>query len=218
MSAKSAGAALLVCVAVAALAAATGGPEPMARVPTLLERLQSADRAEREAALLEIRAFCRQLQDAASEDEPATALPAYEALVSGLIQIVAEQRDNYVFRDRKLLAVMLLGDMRAASAVDVLLDNLTFHPPGLVSTELDRLAAYPCAGALVRIGEPSMDGILRRLDRKYSDVEITLLSQIVARVLQPKPGLARFGTELQDARQRVTNLESITAQLRRWVR
>ena len=210
------GAAAFLLCAVCLAATATGKEEPAYEAPVaeLLQRLQSAEEAERRAAMASIQALYGELQNELPEGGKVAALPVYQELAAGLVRIVGKEREQYDSDDEKLLAVLLLGEMRAAEAVDVLLDNLTFRPPRLIE-EAGLGALYPCVEALIRIGQPSVEGILRRASRQYGDREIMLLSHIVRRVMGREDGLGRFEGELELALKRVDNLRDIVANLER---
>ncbi len=206
----------LLALGVALVAAGQPPRADEAQVTELLAGLRSPDIASRRAGKEAVSTFYVGLQEDLGADGRASDLPAYQSLVGGLIEMVAEERQeqDYEMWDRKLLAVELLGEMRAAEAVDVLLDNLWFRASGLV-TERALETIYPCVGALIRIGEPSVEGILRRADRQYEEKDIGLLAIVVRYAMAREAGLGRCEAELQRAERRVDNLRDIVANLER---
>ncbi|NCO40083.1 MAG: hypothetical protein GW892_15385 [Armatimonadetes bacterium] len=64
------------------------------------------------------------------------------------------------FSSTRELAVMLLGDIRATEATPVLIKHIAFRPQR-VRFDPSPLGEYPCAEALVKIGEPAVQELLR---------------------------------------------------------
>jgi len=184
-------------------------PEPPASQPeteTALKRLQSANADERKRGKAEILKIHGRLREGLTKGRKIGDVAEYRGLVDGLIAIVAKKRKKYEEYDEKLLAVQLLGEMRAVEAVDVLLDNIRFCPPQDIP-ERGLETGYPCVFALIRIGKPCTPGILKRLGRKPDDkIVLVLYAVIIRRVEGSKPGGALLKRELEKARTAQRNI------------
>jgi hypothetical protein len=172
-------------------------------------QLQSPDEETRKAAKAEVLDIYKELGGSLKQGEQVSDLPEYQEIVNGLIPIVAKQRERYLPSfDEKLLAVQLLGEMRAAEAVEVLLDNIWFCPsPGVDEKVIE--AGFPCVGALIKIGKPSVAGIMARLDRQYQyrDMGILVMYHVVVRKVQGREASrALLQAELEKARTRQANV------------
>jgi hypothetical protein len=211
---------VLVCIAVAAPQEEQPGEE---QISAGLERLQSEDLRVRRAAKAEIRDIYQSLGGELEEPEQVRQLPEYQALVAGLIAIVAKERDRYDDFDEKLLAVQLLGQMRAPEAVEALLDNM-LEPIPMDILEWTLESMNPCVDGLIRIGEPSVQGILRRLDRafprkggildwmrpEHREKWVPDLYSVIIRNVRGKDGAATLlDEELKKARTRQANLQEM---------
>lgn len=140
----------------------------------------------------------------------------YEGLVDGLIAIVAEEREGYEPQaDRKLLAVQLLGHLRAARAVQVLADNITFTPLSVID-EASLTAIFPSVGALIEIGDPAVVEMLSRLrDPQLADERVITLYVSVVVMVEREEVAAMLLREVADnlpgdslARTRIEHLVS----------
>lgn len=120
------------------------------------------------------------------------------------------QFDNQDDRDARD-AVLLLGELRSTRSVPFLIDHLTSlfifveHTPSLNE-------AYPCAGALVMIGSPSLDPLLVRV-AQTDNFETTGLAACVFVDVLGNRAAAEFVQERLDkltspvARRRLGRLE-----------
>lgn len=107
--------------------------------------------------------------DAARSQAVAQARTERSARVEELISIVQHGNDDAPVGGSEHSAILLLGEYRATEAVPILAEHLLFLPkPGrLVATEmLETSTYYPCAAALVKIGQPS--GVVRLMLRKIA--------------------------------------------------
>ncbi len=145
----------LAAIAGVAITVAGGRVASVTDSGTALERLHSEQRELRVVAKREI-------------------LEGHTKLIESLVKIVEEERANYEEEDKKKLAVEILGELRAAQAVPVLLDNLTFGPPGRV-TELGLQNMLPCLATLIQIGRPAVEGVLGRLDQELPNKPIPVV-------------------------------------------
>jgi hypothetical protein len=100
-------------------------------------------------------------------------------LIEGLIKIV-NQKENRIKREASVrAAIIVLGEMRAVEAVELLVDNIGFPyvmepwseprpgPPagmGTIGLGLSRIQkTYPAVGALVKIGEPCLNAVINKI-------------------------------------------------------
>jgi len=141
----------------------------------------------------------------------------YDRLVDGLIAIVAEEQQVYAQEgDSKLLAVQLLGHLRAARAVTVLADNITFGP-----REIDESSPYvtnPCVGALISIGKPAVEEMLVRLRApELSDERVISLYCLVVLFVEGPRGadlLAEAAGELEEGSPKRAQIEDVVERIR----
>jgi len=91
----------------------------------------------------------------------------------------------------QVLAIGLLGDYRAEEAVAFLIANIELFV-AQTSDELVPGANYPCAAALVKIGLPSVKGILNRLDSVATEKELKLFATVIRLVDGDEVGLLRI--------------------------
>jgi hypothetical protein len=122
--------------------------------------------------------------------------------------IVAEERQRHEFHDRKGIAVQLLGELRAVAAVDLLLDNIDLKLPGYL-LDANPIKIYPCTAALIAIGQPSVNALIRRLDRPESDLVRGLWSIVVEGAAGQGEGRLQLEAELLRAQARQENLEAM---------
>jgi hypothetical protein len=82
----------------------------------------------------------------------------------------------------------LLGELRAEEATGFLVEHIAIVPPGEVFDPGPE-GTYPAAGALIRIGYPSVRTILREgFRRPRSEQEQKLMAYVIERVLGGKIG------------------------------
>lgn len=120
-------------------------------------------------------------------------------VVRSLIEIARTKKPSYTFYDPRELAIRLLGKLRAAEAVDVLIADIRFSPPMIVDA-ISFLQQYPCAEALVQIGDPAREALLRRVNQMpdQQDLKIyVLVLQLVERNWES--GAFRIAIELRQA-------------------
>lgn len=99
----------------------------------------------------------------------------HKATMRALLQVFRSTRSP----DKKLQAVRLLGEMRAREAAIPLIDEITLHDPHAWSVQ-NRLAPYPCVGALIEIGEPAVTHILGyRVGSPVEDQQLKLYAAVV---------------------------------------
>jgi hypothetical protein len=94
------------------------------------------------------------------------------------------------------------------AAVDLLLDNIHLKLPGYIF-EANPRKIYPCTAALIAIGQPSVNRLLRRLDRPQSERSRYLYRVVVEGVAGPGGGRLQLEAELLRAQARQANLEEM---------
>lgn len=97
-----------------------------------------------------------------------------DASVAKLVNIL---RDDKQPRGNRLGAAKVLGDLKAAEALDALLENLTVSPEVLDETSL--ATYFPCYQALISIGIPASRKIVVVLRGEENDRRKKLLCTIL---------------------------------------
>lgn len=110
------------------------------------------------------------------EEAAEIILKNHKEMIKQLIDFAAEKVEplfisrtlkavEYPWHDSKHLSILLLGDLRAAEAVPILLDNLEYE--NIKSIDPYRLIGpdewYPAVEALYKIGIPSVDPVIKKL-------------------------------------------------------
>ena len=128
------------------------------------------------------------------EDGASNIKEQYSKLIDGLIEIASKQIEipktvqdmEYIQHETKYHSIILLGDLRAAKAVPVLLDNIEYVNPNItvVSGLLEIEHIFISAGALIKIGIPVVEPVLDRLsmvnnDRRKVSVYCEILNKIL---------------------------------------
>jgi len=110
---------------------------------------------------------------------------------------------EYPWHDSKHLAILLLGDLRAAEGVSVLLDNLGYKNPKTlyVDEPLDKGGWYPAAEALSKIGMPAVGSIIDKLGvsaQKSKSSE--LCCWVLKKILGVKLARLRLQIDIEETR------------------
>jgi len=141
----------------------------------------------------------------------------YDRLVDGLMAIVAEEQPIYAQEgDSKLLAVQLLGHLRAARAVTVLADNITYARRDVDESAPD--VVYPCVGALFSIGKPAVEEMAVRLRApELTDERAVSLYCLVVLFVEGPQGadlLAEAASELEEGSPKRAQIENVVEGIR----
>lgn len=107
------------------------------------------------------------------------------------------------YHDRKHLAILLLGELRAAEAVPVLMRNIDYVNPRAADGgyALGIPGGYPAVEALIRIGMPSVDAVVKQLRTYKEACEGRRLCCVVLRdILGYNLALARLQMALDQER------------------
>lgn len=126
-----------------------------------------------------------------------------------------DPRSPYPWHDSKHLAILLLGEFRAAEAVSVLLENLEYKNPRTlyVSEPLEPGGWYPSAEALSKIGMPAVEPTIKKLGgyaQKNKGSE--LCCWVLKKMLGVKLARARLQIAIEETRD-PTVKKSLTAVL-----
>ncbi len=105
--------------------------------PAGYEALTSADEGLRQAAVAEVRGRRTEL-------------------ISKLVAFIDDEKLREARPEAVADAMGLCGAFRAAEAVDVLAESITFRRPGVAPGRPPALEDYPAAAALAEIGHPSV--------------------------------------------------------------
>jgi hypothetical protein len=157
------------------------------------EGLQGLEAEERE---VREETFKRLLKEREERVQKLIALAAKET--QGVQGVMIEERGyaevHYRWHDAKHLAMILLGDLRAAEAVPVLIENLEYRVPRFEGGSFGRFAAvrgsamHPATEALVKIGMPAVEPVVEKLAGLSEDcvarrLGVLVLDEILGRRL-----------------------------------
>ncbi len=110
------------------------------------------------------------------------------AAVLGLQWIIRERRRDPEAHRYLSPAMRLLGELRAKEAVGTLIENLEFTAPspvGVSGPTLDPLYSKPQLRALIEIGMPAVDPLLKRVQTDPKPIIIERAAIVVREVLGP---------------------------------
>jgi hypothetical protein len=183
--------------AVGLVVAVLGSASPAGDGGGLYERLTGADREARIRAAHEI--------ERTWQEESTGIIKAATACLG------AETRG-----DRCAEAIGVLGDLRAAEAAPLLIANLLYWPAAERGEEASGAAtplmeAYPCAGALAKIGMPALPGLVREAgaheSRQYQQVAARVLREVLGTLAEQYVRENAPGAESEHFRRFVEILE-----------
>ncbi len=145
----SQGAVLVSSVALGPEAARPAAPTPLESLPAAARQLLSAETESRTAA-----------RDAITGRLRTGALPPAErtALIAELLAAARVEESPYPLLATPLLAIELLGDLRAEEAIPVLMERLLDDFPRLLVTGEQRVT--PAGQALAKIGKPALEPMI----------------------------------------------------------
>lgn len=121
-----------------------------------------------------------------------------QAQISVVIEIAKTSEATGAMGGRKRGAIELLGYLRAAEAVDFLIDSIEFETKRRYITGNDPAERYPSVGALIAIGYPAVDAILRRGIPKGDRKSIELYALVLGGVLGKRAAHAVVASELSE--------------------
>jgi len=133
-------------------------------------------------------------------------LKEHQRLIQHLIELSDKPDPSefspYNWHDSKHLAILLLGDLRAAEAVDVLLEHLEYkNPRELIGSYTDLGGHYPAAEALSKIGmlavEPTINKLAGYAQKNKSS---ELCCWVLKKILGVKLARARLQIAIEETR------------------
>lgn len=124
------------------------------------------------------------------------------------------------------VAIILLGKLRAVEAVPLLVENLTFealyddmtgfvynnHEHTMPVTRIPTIEDdYPCVGALIGIGSPAIEPLMKKAEENDDDIFMRLTATILEKILDPRTAVAYLNDRLEQQnesirRERLTRL------------
>jgi hypothetical protein len=141
------------------------------RLAGYLDQLRSPNPEDRENAAREILRSKSKIKDRRD--------------LSNAIENIA--RDFIVVKERAgsaKTAICLLGDLQAIESIPFLLENLTFYVFYKEAKRAQEIGdAYPCAGALIGIGTPSLDPIITKTEETDDEDTNRIASWVVMKIL-----------------------------------
>ncbi len=158
-------------------------PDPT-EIERLLERLRSADDADRFAAY-------RALSPRRRGDQPVEASPL---LIRELLALAGQRDAAYPMEPAPALAMRLLGDYGCEEAIPLLIERISDDFPRLIVSA--ETAPTEAAGALIAIGSRVIEPILDRVETA-SDEEWGILSLVLRRLDRPVAVSSAFEGRLE---------------------
>lgn len=135
-------------------------------------------------------------------------------LVQALVQLAREEVElvpskstadpEYVRHAAKDLAIILLGELRAAQGVSLLLDNLRYQNPNVlvISYYVEPGQTYSAVEALIKIGMPAVGPTIKKLGTYDKDgLDRKLCCWIIKKVLGPRLGRLRLEIAIEEVRE-----------------
>ena len=117
--------------------------------------------------------------------------------IKTLIQLAGAKEEKPQWRGPKDLAVELLGEYRATEAIDLLVKDVSYRVPAISPAD-DSLVGYTCAKALIEIGSPSVQAIVRCLQQPAKEKELMLFAHVIRRIDGEDVGLFRLEAALKE--------------------
>jgi len=127
-----------------------------------------------------------QAKDLASLDSQTNALVhSYRALTNDLLKHL---RDGNLSAERKVYAIYLLGQLRAASAATLLIDNIDLKASKLDHDGIGRWGPYPAQEALTKIGTTAVNMVLDKLSFEKNELRRQLMCSVISDAVGNKAG------------------------------
>jgi hypothetical protein len=171
------------------------GSDSTAKPKSLVAQLESSDRQERLAA-------AKAMEDVRAQT------------IASLLRIADVKTSSPGFQSARELAIQLLGEYRAVQAVPLLVKEIALCVPAIIDSDVSA-AGYPCVQALVKIGIPSLEGILKRLDETAGETEFKLFATVFRLIDGEELAIIRAELALKKAEgQQKKNLEQLVELLK----
>ena len=134
-------------------------------------------------------------------------------------EVLGQVRRGQLSNEGMLLAIVLLGQLRAVSAVTTLIENIDFKPERRDSAGgIGRWGAYPAQEALVKIGTPAVNMVLDKLTTEQNGLRRQLMCAVMSDAVGERvaDAMLRFRSEEErDNPSHLANLEAAMRLLRR---
>ena len=166
-----------------------------------------------ESYLMQIPDF--QSRDLAVIDSAASTLvQSYRSLTDNLVKLL---RDGNLPTEKKVYVIYLLGQLRAVSAVTILIDHIDLKAPKVDSDAIGRWGLYPAQEALVRIGTPAVNAVIDKLPTEKNELRRQLMCAVLSDALGSRvaDAMLRFRHEEERDPSHRANLEAAIHLLRR---
>jgi hypothetical protein len=148
---------------------------------------------------------------------PAAALSAEvdrasQGYTDAVNAVLTQVQDGGLSEEGMLYAIVLLGQLRAATAASTLVEHIDFKPARKdTSGGIGRWGPYPAQQALVKIGLPAVNVVLDQLPAEGRELQRELLYAVLTDALGKKVADAmvrvRFEEEQNPARR--ANLQAV---------
>lgn len=124
-----------------------------------------------------------------------------ELIIKKLVGIVNDEKVDQSYNGPFYRAVELLGIYRATECIFTLTDRITYLPSGnefmpIIKSEYEDY--YPCASALVSIGEPSVYYMISKIGAPGNDLQRELATWVVVKIEGKENAAARFDRLIKD--------------------
>jgi len=122
-------------------------------------------------------------------------------IISALLQAVEYPGTNRTERFAKQLSIETLGDYRSPEAVGPLISNITFpevYPSRKRGLDTPYILGLPCTRSLIQIGQPSINGIMHRLEKPATVKELSLFGLVIHEIDGEKIGLFRLEAAVKE--------------------
>lgn len=131
----------------------------------------------------------------------------HQQIVQQLIILASKKDDHRDVNSSKELAIELLGELRASESAQMLVDQIALKVPVIVTAVIP-FQDFPALRALIKIGNPSIEAIFRRLSPLEHLVELTplgphdlhLFALVIREVDGEEVGLFRLQLVLKNAK------------------
>jgi hypothetical protein len=130
-------------------------------------------------------------------------------LVQPLIKL-AQTKGVNDFSTPKEIAIHLLGELRYWEVVGMLVEEIDYCPPNSGSF-ISTIFIFPCASALIKIGKPATEAILKKCEKEIKDKNLILYAWVISHVEGDELGKYRIELELKKTTdpQKKKNLEQL---------
>lgn len=143
-----------------------------------------AQKENKESNIMEkLRSKDEELQREAKKE----ILTKRKELIEGLINILRDEKIKSENRSCALTAATILGELRATEAVEILAENMSLRKksPIVSGPTLWLETAYPCMGALIKIGKPSIPAMVKLISEN-DDEDILHYAGFVIKEIEGK--------------------------------